>query len=449
MSSRRRKSKVLIIDDETTLRKILSREIGKMGYHTLQAGTGDEGLLVLEKEEVAVVLLDLRMPGRPSLSVLAEIKERWPIIEVIILTGHGTMDSAVEAMKIGAYDYQQKPCHLDKLEALIGNALEKQGLVERNQVLIGPDLNSPIEWGQSPGMTRVRHDLEKVAPTDAPVLILGESGTGKELVARELHRQSQVAAGSFVVVNGGAIPPSLAESTLFGHERGAFTGAHQRKLGMVELADGGSLFLDELGELTIGCQAKLLRFLQFGETLRVGATEPNYVNARIVAATHVDLDKAVESGDFREDLLYRLETVCLELPPLRSRRDDIPVLVNRFLAEMLEKGRPKRIFTVEAMQFLQSYSWPGNVRELRNFVERLSILCDREMISREDVVERLSRNRRRKSQSLELMTFREMERKLIVLALQRFQGDKPAAAESLGIGLKTLYNKIKSYEVEV
>lgn len=448
MSPPKTKHRVLIIDDETTLRKVLSREIGKMGFKTLQAENGDKGLEVLEREDVSVVLLDLKMPGRPSLSVLAEIRERWPLVEVIILTGHGTVETAIEAMRIGAYDYQQKPCHLDKLEALIHKAIDKQGFVEKTHALLGADSSDGcIEWGQSEALHRVRHDLQKVAPTDAPVLILGESGTGKELIARELHNASRVSGGSFVVVNGGAIPPSLAESTLFGHERGAFTGAHQRKLGMVELADNGTLFLDELGELTIGCQAKLLRFLQFGETLRVGATEPIHVNARIVAATHVDLDKAVETGEFREDLLYRLETVCLELPPLRERREDIPLLVNRFLKEMVEKGRPHRSFSDDAMRFLMSYSWPGNVRELRNFVERLSILCDSEVISKEDVVERMSRNRRRKTEGLELMSFREMERKLIILALNRFGGDKPAAADSLGIGLKTLYNKIKSYEI--
>jgi two-component system, NtrC family, response regulator AtoC len=447
MNRCRKQHTILIVDDETTLRKVLSREIGKMGYGTLQAETGDVGLKMLASQEVSVVLLDLKMPGRPSMSVLSEIKDRWPLIEVIILTGHGTVETAIQAMKVGAYDYQQKPCHLDKLEALIGKAIDKQNLVERAQVLLGSGGDGPIEWGHSDALQRVRHDLQKVAPTDAPVLILGESGTGKELIARELHRCSQVSTGSFVVVNGGAIPPSLAESTLFGHERGAFTGAHQRKLGMVELADGGTLFLDELGELTIGCQAKLLRFLQFGETLRVGATEPFHVNARIVGATHVDLDKAVQSGDFREDLLYRLETVCLELPPLRTRKSDIPLLVQRFLGEMVRKGRPERSFSQDAMQFLETYSWPGNVRELRNFVERLSILCDTEVITRGDVVERLSRNRRRRTDSFELMTFREMERRLIILALKRFQGDKPAVAESLGIGLKTLYNKIKSYEV--
>ena len=280
--------KVLIVDDEANLRRVLARELAAVGYQTVEAGDGEAALAALADDEFEVVLLDLKMPGRGGLEVLAEVKQRWPLVEVIILTGHGSVDTAIEAMRAGAYDYQQKPCHLDELEVLVGKAFRKRALEVRSLALAGGSSGGAIEWGQSEAMARVRHDVEKVAATDVPVLILGESGTGKELVAREIHTASHLAEQPFVTVNCGAISPSLVESALFGHEKGAFTGADRRRPGLVEAADGGTLFLDELGELPLDMQVKLLRFLQFGEVQRVGAAKASKVNVRVLAATNAD-----------------------------------------------------------------------------------------------------------------------------------------------------------------
>ena len=447
------RSLILIVDDEENLRRVLGREVAGMGYRARLASTAEQALEHLEREEIAAVLLDLKMPGRGGMDLLPEIKARWPLVEVIVLTGHGSVETAIAAMKGGAYDYQEKPCHLDELEQVLRMAVEKRALAERQRALVDPERgDGAIEWGTSASMASVQRDLEKVAPTDVPVLILGESGTGKELVAREVHTRSRVASGPFVTVNCGAITPSLVESTLFGHERGAFTGAERRKLGLVEVAHGGTLFLDELGDLPLDLQVKLLRFLQFGEVLRVGATEPAHVDVRVVGATHVDLDEAVAQGEFREDLLFRLDTVRLTLVPLRERRSDVPLLVERFLAEMAEKGRPRRRFSSAALGVLVDHDWPGNVRELRTVVERLSILAEGDMISADEVWERLGRverARRTQGAGLELMPIREAERRLVIMALRRYQGDKPAAAKALGVALKTLYNKIKAYEIDV
>tara|TARA_R110002072_G_scaffold3767_6_gene26959 strand:+ start:1952 stop:3304 length:1353 start_codon:yes stop_codon:yes gene_type:complete len=438
---------VLVVDDEENLRKVLSLEIKAMGFRTFQARDAASALTQLEAREIELVLLDMRLPDRDGLDVLREIRERWPRTEVVMLTGHGSVESAIQGMKAGAYDFLQKPCHLDELEQLFRKALEKRTLAERADSLTESRVGTPIEWGTSPAMAAVRRDLGKVAPTDVPVVILGESGTGKELIARAVHAGSKVSGGPFVALNCGAIPPSLVESLLFGHEKGAFTGADRRKLGLVEAANGGTLFLDEIGDLPLELQVKLLRFLQSGEVLRVGSTEPIHVEARVIAATHHDLDQARAEGRFREDLYYRLATVRLELPPLRSRRGDVPLLIERFLDELTDRGGERRSFDPDALELLERYEWPGNVRELRMVVERLSILSDGPVISGEEVASRLGRPER--SQPLSLMTIKEAEEQLVRLALQSFKGDKPSAAKALGIALKTLYNKIKAYDVDV
>lgn len=419
-----------------------------MGHGVKEAEEAEGALRILESMEVDLVLLDVNLPGRSGLDLLPELRQRWPRTEVIVMTGHGSVETAVQALKAGAYDYQEKPCHLDELEQVLNKALEKRSLAERSDALLDSASSAAIEWGGSPAMEQVQADLLKVAPTDVSVLILGETGTGKELVARELHARSGVASGPFVAINCGAIAPTLVESLLFGHEKGAFTGAVRRKLGLAEVASGGTLFLDEVAELPLDLQVKLLRFLQEGEVLRVGATTPVEVQVRIVAATHVDVDAAVESGEFREDLYYRLGTVRLELPPLRDRGGDVPLLVERFLQEMVARGRPAKIFSPEALGIFETYAWPGNVRELRMIVERLSILSDGDTIEAADVERRLGRGRGAGS-GLSLMTLREAEQKLVVLALRRFRGDKPAAAKALGVALKTLYNKIKSFDLDV
>ncbi|MEZ6187162.1 MAG: sigma-54 dependent transcriptional regulator [Planctomycetota bacterium] len=437
---------VLIIDDEATLRRVLAKELGKAGHRVLTAENAAEGLAQLEAQDVPLVLLDLKLPDRSGLEVLPEIKARWPLTEVIVLTGHGTVSTAIEAIRLGAYDYQQKPCDLDELEALLAKALERRMLALQADALTRGGEHLPIEWGQSQAMQQIRRDLEKAAPTDAPVLIVGESGTGKELIARQVHAHSRVADKPFVVVNCGAIPPSLVESTLFGHERGAFTGADKRKLGLVEVADGGTFFLDELGELPPEVQVKLLRFLQSGEVLRVGALQPVHVTVRVVAATNVDIDRAVEQGEFREDLLYRLDTIRLQLPALRDRPGDVDRLVARFLRELEAKGRPPRRFSDSALQALRSYPWPGNVRELRAVIERLCILSEGPEVGVDEVQSRL-RGGSVQGGTFPLIPIREAEERLVRLALDRYPGDKPAAADVLGISLKTLYNKIKAFGI--
>ena len=446
------KARVLVVDDEANLRRVLAREIASMGYLVEEAGDAQEALERLGGSggsEADLILLDVNLPGRSGLELLPELRARWPRSEVLVMTGHGSIETAIQALKAGAYDYVQKPCHLDELEQLLRKALEKRRLAERGDALLDSSLTAAIEWGTSRGMAQVQRDLLKVAGTDVPVLILGETGTGKELVAREVHARSAVAKGPFVALNCGAIAPTLVESILFGHERGAFTGAERRKLGLFEVADGGTLFLDEVAELPLDLQVKLLRFLQFGEVLRVGATAPVQVTVRIVAATHVDVDQAVVGGDFREDLYYRLGTVRLELPPLRARPGDVPLLVERFVQEMVARGREAKVFGPAALGALERHSWPGNVRELRMVVERLSILSDEREIGAEEVERRLGRGLRAEGRGLVLKPLREAERELVELALRQFRGDKPAAAEALGIALKTLYNKIKAYELDV
>jgi len=443
------KSHILIVDDEESLRRVLSLEIEDMGYRVSSAASGPEALPFLERQTIDLCLVDLRMPGMDGLELLGRIKDLQPLAEVLMLTGHGSIDSAIEAMRQGAYDFVTKPCPLDQLEQLIGKALEKKRLREtalgfkRSTLATGP-----IYLGASPAMHDCMEILRKAAPTDVSLLITGESGTGKELFAREAHRLSPFSEGAFVAINCGALQTSLVESTLFGHERGAFTGADRRKKGLVEVAEGGTLFLDEVGELPPDIQVKLLRFTQFGDFQRVGSIETLTVQTRLIAATNVDLEAAMARGAFRSDLFYRLNTVSIHIPPLRERPEDIPVLAQRFLTDLAERGRPKRELGEDALAEFRRYTWPGNVRELKSALDRLSILTDHARIDTADVRRYLPSFARAAPPVEGIMPVREMERRLILRALEHFDGNKAEAAKALQVSLKTLYNKLKAYEAQ-
>jgi DNA-binding NtrC family response regulator len=431
---------VLVVDDEEPLRQTMCRALTEAGHVTLEARDGEEALARLRSTEVDAVLLDLRLPGRSGLDVLDDIKRLAPATEVIILTGHGTIPAAVEAMRRGAHDFEQKPFRLERLLARLARALDRRALAQRAAAFAGPT-RPAVVWGESPAMAAVRGDLERVAPTSAAVLVLGESGTGKELVARELHARSPRAAAPFVALNCAAVPSSLAESLLFGHERGAFSGADRRRLGLLEVASGGTLFLDELAELPWDCQAKLLRALQEREVLRVGASEPVRVDLRVVGATNRDIDEAVETGDFRPDLLHRMDTVRLHLPPLRDRPVDLPALCAGFLRE-LSPQRP-RALEQGALAALARYHWPGNVRELRKVLERIVILCDHDRITAGDVEERLPH---RPPEGMDGLSLEAAERQVFERALAR-SATRAEAARRLGVSLRTLYTKLKQHRL--
>ena len=452
----RKPERVLVVDDEDNLRRVLSREIAAMGYAVGEARDADAALVALEGDEAGLVLLDYKLPGRDGLDLLGELRQRWPRTEVIMMTGHGSVETAIAAMKAGAYDFLQKPCHLDELEQLIAKALERRALVvraERAEALADSSVLPPsqIEWGASPAMARVRSDLHKVAPTDVPVLVLGESGTGKELVARELHALSEVKAGPFVPVNCGAIAPSLVESLLFGHEKGAFTGADKRKLGLVEAADGGTLFLDELGDIPLETQAKLLRVLESKTFEPVGGNRTVTSDFRLVAATNQNIEEMIREKTFREELWMRMNVIRIELPALRERRADIPLLVEKFMADTSERYR-KAIEGVSpaAMQALTRYPYEhGNIRELRNVVERLVILANGPVIELRDLPRELRGAEAAAGEvegaALAGRSMDDIEREAIRQTLELTEGNRKQAAQMLQIGERTLYRKIEKY----
>ncbi len=424
-------------------------ELPRMGHEATVCPDGNTAMAALERNTYDCLLVDLDMPGPGGLEVIARAKQLAPETEAIILTGKSSLETAVAALRQGVFDYLTKPCKLADLEALLNRVAEKieltnkyRAMKQRLQRLEGaPDL-----VGDSPGMTTVRRLIAKVAPTNSTVLILGETGTGKELVARALHDQSLRAEMPFVPINCGALPENLIESELFGHRKGAFTGAEEHRTGLFEVAHGGTLFLDEIGELPKSMQAKLLRFLESGEIRRVGDNESFTCDVRVVCATNRRIDVMVAAGEFREDLWFRVNTFEIPLPPLRERIGDVGLLA-RHLALRHGAGAPRgeEIFTAETLAALEAHNWPGNVRELANVIEHALILCDGEPIRPEHLPQRFA------ARTLGLPTLRsaasarslqELEMQAISDALNRHAGNKPKAAEELGISLKTLYNKL-------
>ena len=448
--------KILVVDDEPAEREGLARLVGQWGYDVETASSGEEALSLIESQHPAVVLTDLVLPEMDGLTLLQKLREtgRPPI--VLLVTGHGTVESAVEAMRHGAFDYLTKPVDATRLQVLLEKSIEQESL-SREVNFLRHQLRQKGSFGQlvgqSKGMQEVYRWIELAATSTAPVLVFGESGTGKELVARTIHDLSNRRNKPFVAINCAAIPETLIESELFGHERGAFTGATERRLGCFELADGGTLFLDEIAEMDSNTQAKLLRVLQEGNFRRVGGKAEIQVDVRVIAATNRVPTEAIAQGQLREDLFYRLNVFSIGLPHLRDRLDDTPLLVKTFVDEFnRQDNRQVRGLTPEAERELLKYGWPGNVRELRNVVQRAVVLSGSGLIDVEHLPENILRAATPKAETTRasgsVMPIREMEREAILRALDETNQDKRRAAQLLGISLKTLYNKLAKYGIQ-
>jgi DNA-binding NtrC family response regulator len=447
--------KILVVEDEPAEREGLARLVGQWGYEVETASSGEEALNLVETQHPAVVVTDLVLPEMDGLTLLQKLKEtgRPPI--VLLVTGHGTVETAVEAMRHGAFDYLTKPVDTTRLQVLLEKSIEQESL-SREVNLLRHQLRQKGSFGQmvgqSRGMQEVYRWVELAATSTAPVLVYGESGTGKELVARTIHELSNRRSKPFVAINCAAIPETLIESELFGHERGAFTGATERRLGCFELTDGGTLFLDEIAEMDPNTQAKLLRVLQEGTFRRVGSGKHEIqVDVRVVAATNQVPSEAITNGKLREDLFYRLNVFSIHLPPLRERREDIPLLARNFIEEFnRQDNRQVRGMSGEADKELERYHWPGNVRELRNVIQRAVVLSGSGLIG----VEHLPDNVLRAAAPApapaggSVTPIREMERDMILRALEETGQDKRRAAQLLGISLKTLYNKLAKYGIQ-
>jgi two-component system NtrC family response regulator len=438
----------LFADDETSLQQLMSIELPRMGYEVTVCPDGNTAVAALKRNTYDCVLVDLDMPGLSGIEVIAETKRLSPDTEAVVLTGKSSLETAVAALRHGAFDYLTKPCKLIEIDALLKRVAEKRSLT--NKYRAAKHRLERLEGGSqlvgsSAAMQTVRRLISTVAPTESTVLILGETGTGKELVARALHDQSNRAEMPFVAINCGALPESLIESELFGHRKGAFTGAEEHRVGLFEVANGGTLFLDEMGELPKAMQAKLLRFLESGEIRRVGENESLVVDVRVVCATLRNLDEMVEAGEFREDLMFRINTFEIHLPPLRSRTGDIRELA----LHLLRRYRPQlqagdEPISAEALEMLERHSWPGNVRELANVIEHAAILCGNNRITAEHLPRRFEARKLRGPHFKVgvAQTLREIELQVIQQVLDKHSGNKPKAADELGISLKTLYNKL-------
>ena len=441
-----RRIRVLVADDERNLRELMVRELGRKGHEVDDVGDGDAALARLQEGSYDVVVLDMKMPKREGIEVLRELQALAEPPQVIVMTGFQEVSTAVEAMKLGAYDYLTKPTKIEELDIVIRKAAEKGQLVRDNEALRAHAPGGEPASGiltKSAAMQAALRIIDRVAPTDSAVLILGDSGTGKELVARAIHELSHRAQRPFVPIHCGALPREVFESELFGHEKGAFTGAVGTKPGLVELADGGTLFLDEIGEMEPDSQVKVLRALETGTFFRVGGTRPRRVDVRLVAATNRDLAEAMKTGAFRQDLYFRINTIAVKLPPLRERREDIALLATHFVGTTAAYG-VKRL-SPRVLAALEAYDWPGNVRELLHAIERAVILSKGEEIQPEDLPPEVLGAPGAASSpggSLE-----QMERQHIVATLRQVGGHRGKAAALLAIDPKTLYRKIIAYGI--
>ena len=460
--------RILFADDEAHLRDLMQMELPRMGHEVTVCPDGAAALKALEKGSYDAALLDMRMPGLTGIEVLGKIRQISPDTQVIILTGQATVDTAVQALRLGAFDYLTKPCKWAELEVLLNRIAERRSLTNKAAALesrLKAAEGAPTLIGETPSMLAVRRLIDMIAPTDASVMILGETGTGKELIARSLHDKSHRAGGSFIPVNCGALPENLVESELFGHRKGSFTGADTHRKGLFEVANGGTLFLDEVGELDRSVQVKLLRFLESGEIRRVGENDPFRVDVRVLCATNRDLREMVANEQFREDLFFRLNTFEIVLPPLRERKGDIPALARHMLKRFNRRGAGESSLTPEAIAVLNEHEWPGNIRELANAIERATILAGGGPILPEHLptqfpVRRAGGSAPGASSSPTSAssfggphfqipegnpTLRDIEMKYIQVILEKHNGNKPPAAK-LGISLKTLYNKINQLQ---
>ena len=448
------KSRILVIDDEAEIRRSVRMILEYDGYDVLEASSGPEGVALAEKESPDLIFLDVKMPGMDGLEALQRIKSTNDAVPVVIISGHGTVTTAVEATKLGAFDFIEKPLASERVLVTIRNALDQTRLVDENRTLRRAAESRHQMVGESPGLRQVWDAVKRAAPTNATVLLLGESGVGKELVARSIHRNSLRSRDRFVQVNCAAIPEELIESELFGHEKGSFTGATEKQIGKFEQADRGTIFLDEVGDMSPKTQAKVLRVLQEGEVERLGSARTIKVDVRVIAATNKDLEQEIERGNFREDLYFRLSVVPITVPPLRERREDIPALVRHFadLFTRENNRRPQR-FTPGAIEYLQRARWKGNVRELKNTVERLIIMTPGETIDTDDLrdVVRLEPKAQASDNEKNPNTLREFkesaERAFLVGKLRENNWNISKTAEVIGTPRSNLYKKLEQYGI--
>ncbi|HVF86674.1 MAG TPA: sigma-54 dependent transcriptional regulator [Pyrinomonadaceae bacterium] len=453
------KGRVLIVDDEPAIAESLSQLLAARGYETAAEGDGISGLHRIERFHPSVVIADVLMPRLDGFGLLRKLREQHPEIAVILLTGRGSVEMAVRALQEeGAYHYFEKPFDIEKLSDVVERAVE-YGAVRRGNEVLRRQLRDRGAFGELVGtsepMKQIYSLIEQVAPSSASVLITGESGTGKELVARTIHNLSPRRNAPFVAINCSAIPDTLMESELFGHEKGAFTGAASRRQGCFELATTGTLLLDEIAEMPTMLQAKLLRVLEERVVRRLGGAQEIPIDVRVLAATNRDPHEAVTRGVFREDLLYRLNVITLELPPLRRRKEDLQLLAQHLVMQLAERhGRPARLMSNAALEALKSHHWPGNVRELRNIIERAVIICSGEIVERHHLAP-YPLDQRAQARSEDTITLpvgtpiEEVERQMILRTLQKTDNNKTHAAELLQISLKTLHNKLRQYRERV
>ncbi len=448
MSAENTAYKILVVDDEKSLRELLSILLQREGYRVDQAADGATAFSMAQETAYDLIVSDIQMPKMTGIELLRQLRDQGDDVTIMMITAFSSTEEAVKAMKLGAYDYITKPFKNDEIRLVIKNALEREQLQQENRQLkqqLGQRFSFQNLIGDSPAMSKLIALLDRVAPSQVNVLITGESGTGKELVAKALHQNSDRKKHPFVPINCGAIPEHLLESELFGHEKGAFTGADKRKEGLFESADNGTLFLDEIGELPMGMQVKLLRVLQEREFRRVGGTNTISLNIRLVAATNQDLSEKIKQGDFREDLFYRLNVVSIELPPLRTRRDDVPLLINKFYKRLT--GKAEYSIQKQALELLLKYDWPGNVRELENLVERCVVLGDTEELTIECLPEQIKKESRNHCGELGDLPddgfdldqwLEDVERTILLNALEKAGGVRKKAAALLGINFRSI-----------
>ncbi|HZS98814.1 MAG TPA: sigma-54 dependent transcriptional regulator [Terriglobales bacterium] len=444
---------ILIVDDERSIREACREVAQSLGFNTFVADSAEHAYRLLDAQGIDAVLLDLRLPGAGGLEALNRIKSIRPDAVIVVVTGYGTVQSAVQAMKNGAYDYVTKPFSLDELKLLLDRVASHLKLKSENRILrekIKSKQGFGSIIGRSPEMEKLYRIVAKAAHSTHPVLILGESGTGKELVARSIHFSGPFRDKPFIPVDCGSLVPTLIESELFGHTKGAFTGAHHAKDGLLSIAEGGTVFLDEVGELPTDLQAKLLRAIQEKEIRPVGSTKHMPINVRILAATNRDLEEGVSQGTFRRDLYYRLNVLSLRIPSLRERRQDIPILATHFLERQTRSTGNERTLSDDAMKAMLAYDWPGNVRELENCLERACAFTTGPMIHLGDLPAAISQLQGTNALATagnanKIMPMSELERQTILNAIAQLNGDKLKAARMLGIGKTTLYRKLKEY----
>ncbi len=445
---------VLVVDDEKQIRDSLEGVLTDEGFGVVVAGSGEEALDVIADDPPDLVLLDIWLPGIDGMETLKRIKASHPVVPVIMISGHANIETAVRATKLGAFDFIEKPLSLDKTVISVENAIERRRLVEENINLKGRAMSAYEIIGTSRPITELKRDIARVAPSNSWVLITGENGTGKEFVARNIHLMSNRSGRAFVEVNCAAIPEELIESELFGHEKGAFTSAVARKKGRFDMADKGTIFLDEIGDMSLKTQAKVLRILQEQSFERVGGTDTIKVDVRVIAATNKDLTEQIKAGTFREDLYYRLNVIPFHVPPLRERREDIPLFIDHFLAlYAAETAREAITLDDEARAILTNYNWPGNIRELKNLIERLVIMTPANVVTASDMPLSIRGARAQATPDIfdtQLLKVarRNFEKEFILRRLKECGGNIARTAESIGIERSHLYRKIRSYGIE-